>query len=116
MPARAHLFTFPITLLGLTLLAAELGHWESQSAVRLFCYLLAGIAMARLRTPLSIGGAVSVSFLFILFGITELKLPETLLLAAAITVAEGAAKAPIRQRLLQVSFNVAAVVIAIVGA
>src|SRR5437868_5665947 len=71
------------------LFATELANWRSQSLVWYVCYLVAGLLMARLKVTLpGINGTLSVNFLFILFGIAQMTLPETLVMASAMTAVQ----------------------------
>ncbi len=117
MSAKAKSYIFVTTIIGLTMLVLELRHWQSQSTSRYLCYLLAGVLMAHLRVSLpAIRGTLSVNFLFILFGIVELTLPETLLTACAITAVQCLWRPDRSARAVQIVFNVAAVAIATVTA
>jgi diguanylate cyclase (GGDEF)-like protein/putative nucleotidyltransferase with HDIG domain len=94
----------------------ELRHWQSQSLVRYGCYFLVGMMTAGLKVALpAITGTLSVSFLLILFGIAELTLPETLLMACAMATVQCVWRATRRPTLLQLWFNVSAQAIATVG-
>ena len=69
---------------GLLLLAYELTKWQSTGSWRYLCYFVTALLASRLRVKLpGIDGTMSVNFLFILLGILELSLPETLLMASA---------------------------------
>ena len=59
-------------------------HWQSQDGLRFLCYLLVAVLASGLKVQLpGIDGTMSVNFLFILLGILELSLPETLVIGCA---------------------------------
>ena len=59
--------------------ARELSRWESQDLVRFVCYFGAGDSGVAAESNVArITGALSVLFIFILFGVVELSLPEAL--------------------------------------
>src|ERR1700728_315215 len=81
MPFIAKVYVSSIVLIGAAVTVMQLARWQSQDLVRLGCYLLLFIGASRLKVSLpGITGALSVLFIFILFGILELSLPEALLL------------------------------------
>ena len=70
-------------MIGAAVTLTELTRWESQDLFRFLCYLALAIWASRLKVSLpGITGALSVLFIFILFGIVELSLPEALLIGA----------------------------------
>lgn len=116
MSLRAKLYISIVEVLGFGLAVNQLVHWQSQSLVRYGCYFLVGMLTAGLKVSLpSIKGTLSVNFLFILFGIVELTLPETVLLACSLTAVQCVWN-PIRPpRPVQVFFNVATVAVSTVA-
>ena len=66
--------------LGMVVLGFALFHWQSQDLMRFACYLVVAVLASGLKVQLpGIDGTMSVNFLFILLGVLELSLPETLL-------------------------------------
>jgi len=56
-------------------------HWHSQDLIRLAVYVLIAAVASGLKVSLpGVNGTMSVNFLFVLLGIVELNLPETLLI------------------------------------
>ncbi|MBI3471937.1 MAG: hypothetical protein HY013_11335 [Candidatus Solibacter usitatus] len=118
MPKKAKFYITAVTALGLTLLAASLAsesslpHWP-----RYLAYLaLAAIASTlKVRLP-RIQGTISVNFLFLLLGIAQLTLFETLGLGCLSTVIQCLWKAKKRPQFIQVQFNVCALVVSISAA
>src|SRR6266567_6298929 len=70
--------------LGVVVLGFALLHWQSQDLMRFVCYLAVALLASGLKVQLpGIDGTMSVNFLFILLGILELSLPETLLIGCS---------------------------------
>ncbi len=117
MSLKAKLYISLITLLGFSLLVTELATWSSGDLARYACYFAIALIGSRLKVQLpSITGTMSVNFLFILFGIVALTLPETLLMACVLIASQCIWHARRRPEPVQVLFNVAAVAIATTGA
>jgi len=89
MPIRARVFIGATAALGAWALVHALLHFQSTDLVRFSCYLLVAVLASSLKIQLpGIDGTMSVNFLFILLGILELSLPETLLLGCTATLAQ----------------------------
>src|SRR6266576_870802 len=79
----------------------------SKNIAQFICYLLIAILAARLKVHLpGITGTMSVNFLFILLGVLELSLPETLILGSAAVVVQCFYRD--RHSPIQVTFNLCA--------
>ena len=79
----------------------------SKNIAQFICYLLIAILAARLKVHLpGITGTMSVNFLFILLGILELSLPETLILGSAAVMVQCFYRD--RPSPIQVTFNLCA--------
>ena len=103
-----------VTITGLAVLVAGLRDFHSQNPSQYLCY----IAMALITTGLKVNlpaltGTLSVNFLFILMGIMELSLAETLAMGALATAVQCFWHARGRFRGVQVLFNAASISIAI---
>jgi diguanylate cyclase (GGDEF)-like protein/putative nucleotidyltransferase with HDIG domain len=107
MPNRARLFIGATAALGAWALVHALLHYQSTDWARFSCYLLVAVLASSLKIQLpGIDGTMSVNFLFILLGILELSLPETLLLGCTATLAQcllGARQKPVP---IKIIFNV----------
>ncbi len=67
----------------------SLWHWQSVDLTRFVCYLLVAVLASSLKIQLpGIDGTMSVNFLFILLGVLELNLPETLVIGCTATLAQ----------------------------
>lgn len=93
---------------GMVVLAYSLWHWQSQDLMRFACYLAVAILASGLKVQLpGIDGTMSVNFLFILLGVLELSLPETLVIGCTATLVQSVWQARKRLDPVKVLFNVA---------
>ncbi len=114
MSIAAKTYLSAIVVIGTAVTISELSRWESQDMVRFVCYLALSIAASRLKVALpAITGALSVLFIFILFGIVELSLPEALLMGCLATLLQCWWQGGRQQKWYQVLFNVSSVSLAI---
>lgn len=108
LSGRARAFIRTIVIAGTLLLGFGLAHWSSHDPAQFVSYLAIAIIASRLKVKLpGIAGTMSVNFLFILLGVVELSLGETLLIGCAATLAQCLFAD--RPRGFQVAFNVASV-------
>ena len=90
MSTRTKLFVGIMVSLGMVVLCSALWHWQSAELTRLLCYLTVAVLASSLKVQLpGIDGTMSVNFLFILLGVMELSLPETLVIGCTATVLLG---------------------------
>ena len=69
--------------------AYSIWDWHSDNLTRFFCYLLIATLASGLKIQLpGIDGTMSVNFLFILLGVLELSLPETLVIGCTASLAQ----------------------------
>src|SRR6266849_4471928 len=89
MSTRTKIFVAVTTVIGALVLASALWHWQSANLLRFLCYLLVAILASRLKVRLpGIDGTMSVNFLFVLLGILEMSLAETLIIGCAAGLAQ----------------------------
>jgi diguanylate cyclase (GGDEF)-like protein/putative nucleotidyltransferase with HDIG domain len=94
--------------LGVVVLGFALLHWQSQDLVRFLCYLAVAVLASGLKVQLpGIDGTMSVNFLFILLGVLELSLPETLLIGCTASLVQSVWQTRKRLDPFKVLFNVA---------
>jgi len=113
MKAAPRVFIATVVICGLAVLTyAAILHGKSLNPVKFFCYLVIAVAASRLKVNLpSITGTMSVNFLFVLAGVLELSLPETMALGcAAVLVQCLSTERPVP---VQVAFNVCSTALAI---
>jgi diguanylate cyclase (GGDEF)-like protein/putative nucleotidyltransferase with HDIG domain len=102
--ASARLFISLMVLMGSGVLLYGSIHQSSRNIAEFICYLGLAVLTSRLRVKLPrIASTLSVSFLFILLGILQLSLSETLILGCAATLVH--VLYPDRPSALQVTFN-----------
>jgi diguanylate cyclase (GGDEF)-like protein/putative nucleotidyltransferase with HDIG domain len=117
MSFAAKIYIATVVLIGTCVIVSGLTHWESQDMVRFACYFALSIAASRLKVALpAITGALSVLFIFILFGIVELSLPEALLMGCVATLMQCLWQKRQQLKWHQVLFNVSSIAIAIATA
>src|SRR5436305_14420622 len=93
---------------GVVVLGFALSHWQSQDLARFGCYLAVAVLASRLKVQLpGIDGTMSVNFLFILLGVMELSLPETMVIGCTASLVQSVWQARKRLDPIKVVFNVA---------
>src|SRR5512133_4333629 len=93
--ARAYITC--VLAVGAAALAQALFLWNPQDLPRFFCYLALAIPAAGLKVRLpGITGTMSVLFLFVLAGIVELGLAETVAIGAICVVVQSYWRAKVR--------------------
>ncbi len=84
MNAKVKVYVSAISLIGFGMMAACLYRWESQDLPRFYCYLVLSALAAGLKVNLpGIKGTMSVGFLFVLLGISQLGPAETIVVGCA---------------------------------
>ncbi len=107
MSTGTKLFVGIAISLGLAVLCFALWHWQSADVARFVCYLAVAVLASGLKVQLpGIDGTMSVNFLFILFGVMELSLPETLVIGCTATLVQSVWHARNRLDPVKVLFNV----------
>ena len=107
MSKRATLFIGMTAALGACMFAYALAHWQNTGLERFACYLIIAVLASGLKIQIpGLDGTMSVNFLFILLGVLELSLPETLLIGCTATLVQCFWQA--RQKIVaaKVVFNV----------
>lgn len=95
---------------GVAVLLMGLARWDSPDLVRYSCYLVVALAASGMKITFpTMAGTLSVNFLFILFGVVDLTLSETLLLAALTTLLQCILHGKRSPRPVQILFNVTSV-------
>src|SRR5215471_13187660 len=105
---QTKLFVGVTCLMGAAVLISALSHWHSADPTRFVCYLAVAILASGLKVQLpGIDGTMSVNFLFILLGVMELSLPETLLIGCLASLVQSVWQLRSRLDPVKVLFNVA---------
>ncbi len=107
MPFKARLFIAITAALGIAISTRAFAHPHGTDPVRFFCYLVIAILASRMKVRLpGIDGTMSVNFLFVLLGVLELSLPETLLIGCAAGLAQCLWTPWQPNRIAKIVFNV----------
>ncbi len=114
LPNGARIYIGLVAALGIYFLAMSLANWESPDLLKYAGFLLVATVSSGMRISVpGITGTLSLTFLFVLFGIAELTDSETVLLGAVVTLVQcywGKGEKP---RAAKVLFNVAAMTLAV---
>src|SRR5580658_7909935 len=115
MNLKLKIYILAVSLAGLGAVGLGLAYWDSENLPRFFCYLVVSALAAGLKVNLpGIPGTMSVGFLFVFVGITELSLAETLVLGCVGTLVQCFWKPKRRPAPFQVVFGIASTGLAIV--
>src|ERR1700691_2390935 len=107
MSTATKLFVGIMVSLGAVVLCSALWHWQSADPTRFVCYLAVALLASSLKVQLpGIDGTMSVNFLFILLGVMELSLPETLVIGCTATLVQSVWHARNRLDPVKVLFNI----------
>jgi diguanylate cyclase (GGDEF)-like protein/putative nucleotidyltransferase with HDIG domain len=107
LPIRAKIFIAITTAAGVAVWVAAFLHWQSADPVKFACYLAIAVLAATMKVRLpGIESTMSVHFLFVLLGVLELSLPETLAIGCAAALVQSLWKTQDRPEGVKVLFNV----------
>jgi diguanylate cyclase (GGDEF)-like protein/putative nucleotidyltransferase with HDIG domain len=114
MSAKAKAYLAIVYLFGAVTGVFAMSQWHVTDPIRFACYLMIALLASGLKVSLpGINGSMSVNFFFIILGVMELGLPETLLIGYGATVVQSFWKIQARPKLVQITFNLANMTIAI---
>lgn len=117
MSRIAKAYVSAIVAIGAAIAVTQLVHWESQDPIRFLCYLALAIVASRMKVSLpGVSGALSVLFIFILFSIVELSLPEALFVGCSAIAVQSLSNYRERPKWHQVLFNVGSMAVTIMAA
>ncbi len=103
--AKAYLIT--IALAGLACSTWAFAHWHTAGLARFICYLVLTVVSSTFKVTLpGVTGTMSVNFLFVLIGVLDLSLAETLALGCGGALVQVFWNARLRPRPVHVIFNV----------
>ena len=112
MSVTARAFIAVVAVCGTTVLTLSVMHGTSRDPLKFVAYVAIALVASRLKVNLpGITGTMSVNFLFLLVGVLEFSLAETMALGCAAVVVQCVD--PKRPAPLQVIFNVSSTAIAI---
>ena len=114
LPLRAALFISTVTATGAWLCLRALTTWNTAEPLHFLFYLVIAIFASVLKIALpTVNGSMSINFFFILIGLVDLSLPETMVIACAAAIAQSVIKPRHPARLHQVMFNTASIAVAV---
>jgi len=114
LPLRAALFIMLVVATGGWLLVQSVENWSSVEPAHFLFYLVIAIFASVLKIALpTVNGSMSINFFFILIGLVDLSLPETMVIACFGAVAQNLLRPRQPARLHQVLFNAATIAIAV---
>ena len=107
-PPKAIVYIGLIILAGAAILTHGLSHWSTADWARYLSYCAIALLASGMKVTLpAVSGTMSMNFLFILIGISELSLAETLTMGCLGILVQSVFHAKNRLRAVQVVFNVA---------
>src|SRR3954447_25230599 len=117
MSTKANAYLVTVNLIGLGMAIISLSQWHLTDPLRFSCYLAIALLASGLKVTLpGINGSMSVSFFFIILGVMELSLPETVIIGCGATLIQSFWRVSKSPKLVQVAFNLANMVTAITAA
>ena len=114
MTSNAKLYVTALLVLGLCVLTMNFAQWRLADPVRFsfFFFFACAASIMKVAAP-AMAGKMSFNFIFVLIGLTQLSLPETLLVGCASVVIECIWRPNSRTTLLEVVFSIANMAVAI---
>ena len=107
LPIRAKVFVTVTAACGVGVLLSAFGHWRSEDGLKFACYLTIALLASTLKVRLpGIETTMSVHFLFVLLGVLELSLGETLAIGCASALVQSVWKTRRRPDPIKIVFNV----------
>jgi len=117
LPGRARFYIGFVSLLGAIALGVAVSGWDSPDLLKFAGFLVLATLSAgiRFQAPGIVSG-LSLSLLFVLFGIAELTASETVVLAAFVTLVQCFWNQKQRPGVYQIAFNIATITLAATAA
>src|SRR6185437_1652925 len=110
------LFLHSMLLGGAIAFVASTAHLSIADPVKFACYCALGLIAATLKVKLpGITGTLTVNYVFVLIGLSDLSVPEAVIAGVLATVVQCLAHAKSRPAPVQILFNVANISIAIMA-
>jgi putative nucleotidyltransferase with HDIG domain/diguanylate cyclase (GGDEF)-like protein len=114
MTTNAKLYVTALLVLGLCVLTMNFAHWHLADPVRFSAFFLFACAASIMKVAApAMAGKMSFNFIFVLIALTDLTLPEALLIGCASVVIECVWRPSSRTTLLEVFFSIANMAVAI---
>ena len=104
----ADLYIGCVIAAGTACLGYGLWRWQTQDWIRYLCYCAIALIVARIKVTLpAVAGTMSMNFVFVLIGIADLSLGETVAMGCLGMLVQSVCGAKERPKTVQVCFNVA---------
>jgi len=104
----AKLYIGAVCVAGVAIVASQAGQWQSHDLVRFLCYLGIAVVSSGLKVNLpGVTGNMSVNFLFILIGIVDMSLAETLAIGCIGTLVQCTWRQKFGFKPIQAGFSLA---------
>lgn len=117
MGRATKLYLSSVLAVGSAVLLLNLLRWHSQDPMRFLVYLVIACLASGMKVVLpSVNGTMSANFLFVLIGVAELSLPETLVMGCMGIVIQSVWHVRRRPKLIQVAFNIASMAFSVAAA
>jgi diguanylate cyclase (GGDEF)-like protein/putative nucleotidyltransferase with HDIG domain len=118
LPRPAWIFVISTVVAGSAAIVLSLLNWQSsEDAPKFVCFVLIAVIGSTMKVRLpGMESTLSVSFVFVLLGIVELSLPETIIIGAAGILAQCLWKTKLRPAIIQIAFSICSNSLAIVAA
>jgi len=114
LPSKARVCIYVMTALALGVLVLAAANWESSDLLEYGSLLMVAIFSSGMRVSVpGVTGTLSLTFLFVLFGVIELTPAETVTMGTLLTLIQCYWNQPARPRPLKVIFNVASIALAV---
>ena len=114
MTSNAKLYVTALLVLGLCVLSMNFAHWHLADPARFLAFFLFACAASIMKVAApAMAGKMSFNFIFVLIALTDLTLPEALLIGCASVVIECVWRPNSRTTLLEVFFSIANMAVAI---
>ncbi len=117
MTLKAKVYLATVYLIGIATLVATMSQWQFVDPGRFACYLLIALLASGLKVSLpGINGSMSVNFFFIILGVMELSIPETVIIGCASSLVQSIWRVNSKPKVVQLTFNIANMATAIYAA
>jgi diguanylate cyclase (GGDEF)-like protein/putative nucleotidyltransferase with HDIG domain len=117
MSLKAKIYLASVYAIGIATLGLSISQWHWIDFSRFACYLLIALLASGLKVSLpGINGSMSVNFFFIILGVMELSVAETVIIGCGATLVQSYWRTNNRPKPVQVTFNIANMATAIYAA
>ncbi len=106
IPVRARVFVFVTIAMGVATSWAAALQWHSSDPLKFFCYFALALLGSTTKVKLpGLDSALSVHFLFVLLGVLELSLPETMVIGCMAILLQCLVNTWFKPEPIKVTFN-----------